>query len=486
MSNRVVTCFVLLGLIFGHGLGATADPPPVPTTRHASVIERLSGFDASRIRAAGDWLNQPNDPEKLAEIAKLLYQVNRMAKSGFGSSAGGGGHTAASPSPDDTHEPSDYRTARAGDAVFLHGHAVSVTSAELPEQLAEVLEFDTVFHTQILLDEPEKRTQEPTGAASRIHVLSSSVPRAWLVPNPSDGLNQRTSALGVVVVPASEDQPAVIAAPSLAWLPTDSAGSPSAEDWALLARQGFDVSLLEAIRGRSGKPLLADDQVAFYELLRAADRIGRESVPAPPRVDAGKLLREASETIGRRIQLPCQSIRITRVGIENAGLRERLGSDHYWQIDALGDLGNLSIRIESGAQGAEPVVFENRFPVSIVSLRLPAFFEPLVSAGDGSSVVRSDVALVSRQLLIDGFFYRLWAYENDRMGRLGDARQIGPLIMASNIVDAEPPPGDLVGVDRIGYFAAFAAVLMLVITGTWLYRTGRADAIAQAKRRASS
>lgn len=486
MNSRMAAWFILSGLIFGHGFGVSADSPPLPRTHTASAIDRLSGFDASRITAAGDWLQRPNDPEKLAEIAKLLYQVNRMAKSGFGLSVSAGGHAASSPKPEDTSDQPDYRAARVGDSLFLRGRAVSISSTPLPAELAEVLEFDTVYHTQVLVDEPESRTQDATGTATRIHVLSSSVPRAWLASNQSDGLNQQTSALGVVVLPASEDRVPIIAASSLAWLPTDQADSPSAEDWALLARHGFDLSLIEAIRERSGKPLVADDQVAFYELLRAADQIGREAVPAPPRVDAGKLLREASQTIGRRIQLPCQSIRITRVGIDRAELRERLGSDHYWQIDALGDLGNLTIRIDSGIQGAEPAVFENRFPISIVALRLPAFFEPFVSAGDGTAAVRSDVALVSRQLLIDGFFYRLWAYENDRMGRLGNARQIGPLIMASNIADREPLPGDLAGVDRIGYFAAFAAVLMLVVTCVWLYRASRADAIAQAKRRASS
>lgn len=486
MTSRMATWFILGSLISGHGLRADSDRPPLPRHSNASVIDRLSGFDASRITTAGEWLQRPGDPEKLAEIAKLLYQINRMAQSGFGTAASRSVRTETSPNGDSWSERTAYRTARVGDSLILRGRVVSITSVALPDELAEVLEFDTVFHTQLLLDESQQRTEGTTEAAPRTHVLSTSVPQAWLTPNQPDGLNQRTAAEGVVVVPASGDQPLVIAAPSLAWLPTDQAGSAATEDWALLARHGFDVSLIEAIRGRSGKPLVAGDQVAFYELLRAADLVGRESTPPPPQIDAGRLLREASEQIGRRIRLHCQSIRVTRVGVENAGVRERLGSDHYWQIDALGDLGNLTIRIESGTGGAEPAVFENRFPISIVALQLPAVLEPFVSAAGGRSATRNDVALVSRQLLIDGFFYRLWAYENDRMDRLGDAQQIGPLIMASNIADAEPPPGDLVGVDRIGYVAAFVAVLMLVITCLWLYRTGRGDAIAQAKRRASS
>lgn len=486
MNSRMAIWFILCSLVSGHGLRADSDGPPLSRPGNASVIDRLSGFDASRITAAGEWLQRPGEPEKLAEIAKLLYQINRMARSGFGTAARMGAQAETAPQRADSTEGTTYRTARVGDSLVLRGRVVSITATALPEELGEVLEFDTVFHTRVLLDETQQRTAGAAATSALAHVLTSSVPQAWLSPNQPDGLNEQTAAEGVVVVPASGDQPLMIAASSLARLPTTPTGGPESEDWALLARHGFDVSLIEAIRGRNGKPLVADDQVAFYELLRAADHIGRES-PAPlPQIDAGRLLREAPAKIGRRVRLPCQSMRVTRVGVENAGLRERLGSDHYWQIDAMGDLGNLTIRIESGRAGAEPAVFENRFPISIVVLRLPAFLEPFVSASEGGSATRNDVALVSRRLLIDGFFYRLWAYENDRMDRLGDAQQIGPLIMASNIADAEPPPGDLVGVDRIGYGAAFAAVLMLLITSLWLYRTGRGDAIARAKRRASS
>ncbi|RPH77393.1 MAG: hypothetical protein EHM77_08075, partial [Planctomycetaceae bacterium] len=178
MNSRMAAWFILSGLIFGHGFRVSADSPPLPRT--ASAIDRLSGFDASRITAAGDWLQRPNDPGKLAEIAKLLYQVNRMAKSGFGLSASAGGHTASSPKREEASDRPDYRTTRVGDSLFLRGRAVSISSTPLPAELAEVLEFDAVYHTQVLVEEPENRTQDTTGIATRIHVLSSSVPRAWL------------------------------------------------------------------------------------------------------------------------------------------------------------------------------------------------------------------------------------------------------------------------------------------------------------------
>ncbi len=85
----------------------------------------------------------------------------------------------------------------------------------------------------------------------------------------------------------------------MAWFPI--ADSPTANpsiakasitrDWALLAAQGFDVSLLEQVRSLHREPLVAADQQAFYGMLRAASSLAAEPTPAPVEADAADLLR---------------------------------------------------------------------------------------------------------------------------------------------------------------------------------------------------
>jgi hypothetical protein len=231
--------------------------------------------------------------------------------------------------------------------------------------------------------------------------------------------------------------------------------------------------------------LLPADQAAFYGMLRAATAVGATAIGPARSVDAGELIRNASTSIGRRVRLGCQAVRVTRVGITDGGTRRLLGRDHYWQIDALGDLGNLTIRIDAGDETSEPAIFENRYPVSVVVAELPDFLNEAVSASPGGGL-QTDIATLNRQILVEGFFYRMWSYDSDRMRQHGGAKQLGPLLMASRLFDGESPPGDPVGVGRIGQLAAVATAVMLAAALLWFRVTGRADAMAQARRRASS
>jgi hypothetical protein len=216
-------------------------------------------------------------------------------------------------------------------------------------------------------------------------------------------------------------------------------------------------------------------------MLVAAGRATGDDLLPPPEVDAADLLKRSGDWVGRRLRLRCQTVRITRVTVTNPAVREWIASDHYWQIDALGELGNVVIRIEPEDGVSEPATFENRFPVSVVTLKLPDFIETAIDPS-GQAFARNDVLMLSRQLIVDGFFYRLWSYESDLMRRHGGGDQFGPLVMASRVFDNEPPAGDAVGVGIIGQTAAVATILMMAAAALWIYLTGRQDATARARR----
>jgi len=146
----------------------------------------------------------------------------------------------------------------------------------------------------------------------------------------------------------------------------------------------------------------------------------------------------------------------------------------------LGDLGNVVIRIEPEDKTVEPATFVNRYPISLATMRLPDFLARAMDEGQPPGL-RNDVLMLSQQLLIDGFFYRLWSYENELMQQHG-GNQFGPLVMASQIIDIEPPRNDVVGVGKIGQWAAIAAVVMMLAAGAWIYTTSKQDARARAKR----
>lgn len=428
-----------------------------------SVVDRLSGFDESRLASVAPWAEQPEDERLGREAAKLLYQVNRLARSG----------TLAGDSS--TTDPSaDSSSAAIGHRGSIRGQATAIDSWKLPESLAEVLEFDAVYRVEVTA----------SGSSNPTVVITSEVPEAWLAANGSKSIHE-TSATGVWLR-AAGDGLAVIAAPSLTWLANAKSDVPA--DWALLGEHGFDVSLLEGVRARDRQPLRSEDSNAFYGLLNVAAAIGSArdvtlsdgTEVIPSREPAADLLRNSAAMVGRFVRIDVQTIRVLRVAVTEPSTKEQLGSGHYWQIDAIGDLGNVIIRIES--EGDQAATFENRYPVSIAVRELPAFLESLIDQSTGTPAESSDMAMLATKISVDGFFYRLWSYQSDYMARHGGGSQFGPLVIASGISDIEPPRGDVVGVSRIGWYLAALTLFAILATIAGSIITSRRDAAAKRRQ----
>ena len=445
----------------------------VAVTDAQSLIDRLSGFDETRIAAVAGWADKPDDEPLGREAAKLLYQVNRLGRSG-----------AISTNPQALNPAAVDDSVRVGSLQSMHGNVQRMDRWQLPADLKQVLDFAQLYRVEVTGGSPAKTWI----------VLTSEIPSAWLKPG-AEAMVQETSASGVLVRLETTGQPAILASPALTWLasvPKDPTSIASADgfsaDWAMLGSLGFDLALLDGVQSRNRQPLRAEDSPAFYSLLRIAATLaelrsnaeGVKTVP-PHQIPPADLLKRSSEMVGRYVQMDLQTVRMTRIAILESNTQALLGSDHYWQIDALGDLGNVVIRIESA--GHEPAIFENRYPVSIVIRELPPFLVKAIEQSTGESADVSDVAMFSTQIQIEGVFFRLWSYDSDFMKQYGGGKQFGPLLIASRIADIEPARGEATAVSYVGWYVAAFALLFIAIAIVTGLLSARRDAAAKRRNR---
>jgi hypothetical protein len=443
-----------------------------------SVLDRLSGFDEARVTKIAPWLDEatfaePSSEPLGVEAAKLLYQVNRLAS---------GGLSAA-------RAESDQKPI-VGEIVAIRGKAATIESWQLPDSLADVLEFKTIYRVKIIADsttnERDAATANETATSSPTwFVLTTKIPATWLRDN-TPAENRQTSGTGVLIRSGNDSQTAVVAVASLSWLAT--AGPDVPADWALLGSRGFDVSLLEGVRSRDRQELKLADSSAFYPLLQIAETLDSspsngagDAVPAPATLPAADLLKKSTEMIGRRVRLDLQTVRITRIAVTEEVTKQRLQSDHYWQIDALGDLGNVVIKID--AKEGEDALFENRYPVSVATRTLPAFL--LQAMNEGNAGTATEVAMVSRPVVVEGIYYRLWSYESDFMKQHGGGNQFGPLVLASRITAVGGVAAGGSGAAGIGKYVAGFAIVGILAAALGSFYASRRDSVAKKRSRRS-
>jgi hypothetical protein len=229
-------------------------------------------------------------------------------------------------------------------------------------------------------------------------------------------------------------------------------------------------------------------------MLAAARRIGQQqNTPRPQTVTAIMLLggtrraaaaepKPATVRGGDWIEMRLQTVQVTRVAVTEPMRQEQLGNDHYFQIDAVGDLGNVDVQIErpKGEEGP-PARFENRYPVSLVTTELPEFLGERIRDQEGGEAT---VAEISVAISVDAFFFRLWSYSTDYMDQFGGGNQIGPLLIAARI-SQRGEIEDPVGVGRIGWLAAIVVLTAMVAIAIWHVVLGRRDRRIKERRNQS-
>jgi hypothetical protein len=410
----------------------------------ASGLDLLSGFDGRRLAAC----YPVRDSASAGEMAKLLFRLGKADPAVIASRA----QSAAEANVDQPE---------VGDVVEVSGTIVAIRQYKVPETLTEFLNLET-FQEIVLASESSQR------------VLSVFAPP--LIGKVSKGDWVRANA----IVLRGDDPSRAFSAGRVEWIPA----AAESTGWRLLARQGVDLARVAEAGSRNRQALQSSDGDAFYSMLAAAKDLDTtpldngQTLPPPIDVDAIELLQSPGDYIGQWIRIVASTVRITRVNVNDPQRREQLGQNHYFQVDASGDLGRTIVQLERGeGEDGEPILMSGSYPVSLVAASLPDFLE--------SRLVDQDavVSLISQPVSIDGFFYRLWSYRNEFMSRAGGGKQVGPLIVVSRWRSNALPKQAGDGIAFIGY--ALAAGIFSAIFGTiwWTRRNAREDARVQEQSR---
>jgi hypothetical protein len=461
MASRIVGYSLRIAFVAWASIGAPnreccfGQEPPTQAPDNESnspsnAIPLLGGFDAARIDAA----YPPNDEAAWSEVARLAYRLRSLDPDALSKIISPQGEPAI------------------GDAVMIEGVIESINSQPVPAKLVEYLEMSQLAVIDV-------RTPQ-----TLIRVISPSIAELASV-------GDRVSCSGVVIEGPRGDsaidsgiEMAVVCA-GVRWFPD----SPQSPGQTLLRDAGFDLSLLSGVASRNRRPLVGEDGEAFYALLAASGAIvQRADLPSPRPTDPVELLRSPKDWIGEWIHLELDSVQVTRVAVPELHRQQQLGRDHYYQLDAVGDLNGVVIKIENSDPSIPPAIFEGRYPVSVVTLELPDFLRD--QAFRNSSVApeqRGQVgtASVRTKFSMDGFFYRLWAYETEFMSHQGGGQQFGPLLVAARMENREPETTDMVGAGRIGAAAAVALLLAIAWIWWWQRRTWSEDAAVRRRRQES-
>lgn len=409
------------------------------TLRGQTAFDLLSGFDAQRLES----VYPIEDRQDVGEMAKLLYRLRK-----------------ADPKALAARRQASTGETLAGQVVSLSGTIERLRQYPVPEDLTAFLELDA-FYEITLADE------------------SSETPTVVFAPPLPGDAGQGDRMTGDAVFLTTIKGTEFFAAGTLAWMPVKS----DRPGWRLLSEQRVDLGQVARMGQRNGRSLESDDAETFYSMLAAAKGIGRrdkQSLPTPKRIDPVDLLQNPVDYHGSWIRIEAVTVRVTRVAVDSPDLRARLGQDHYYQVDASGDLEKTVVQLQrvEGEMG-EPILISGSYPISLVTTDLPSFLSQRM---DQSQDV---VAMVSYPVAIEGFFMRLWSYENEFMRREGGGKQVGPLVVASKWFPRRTLTAAEEGIELIGYALAAAIILAIVTTFVWTRRNAKADDRARRRHSAS-
>lgn len=422
-----------------------------------SALPLLGNFDAQRISSA----YPATDARTAGELAKLIYRLRGLPAESWRQRVG------------------DFERSGVGDVVEVTGNVQQIRVLPVADELAPYV--DATALLEILIERASDGRSvhiiAADGGGGQRDVAGPGGESLGEAIRPGD----RVAAIGVLIASgAVAEQPmpvaAAVAAADLDWFP---AQVPHV-GWGMLRDQGVDVAEILGLANRNRRSLQPADSTPFYTMLAAASAIGRQP-PVPPAADADPvaLLRDSDAWIGRWLRIELETVQLTQVFVTEPYRRQQLGRDSYFQIDAVADLGNVVIKLDSDPTGGDPVWFENRFPVSVVVAELPEFIRRRIDPVPGTAVVSCPLR---GKILVEGFLFRLWSYSSQFMDLQGGGSQLGPLLIAADIRDREPPRQPLPGLAWISTLAAIAVIAAVLAIAAWHHRNRGADRRARRRR----
>lgn len=444
------------------------------------ILSMLPGLDAKRLQESEGVWSEPPSPEGTAAAAKLLWALERLAPETLESLA------------DQPQSPEqDPPTALPVRVVQSRGRVQHYDAVRLPGELADVLEFDRLYRIEV---QPERADAASGEASPAVRLVTRRIPSAWGVDG---GVGEPIQAIALEV---GRGEDARLFASRLRWYPMSGQGDGAQgrgqvpaqgrgqvpPGWEMLAAAGVDIHALSDVATRNRKPLVAEDHEVFYRVLSAAARVGDDGgavAAKPTRVDTLEMLKNSADWVGRWIRFDAETARISRVAVTSPKARQMLGRDSYWQVDAFAELTDARVELESFREDGEPLVFENRFPVTLAILELPEWLSQRVGGVERrSGAGRVDMQMLAEPVTVEGFFFRLWSYKSEFTESRG-GRQVGPLILAAELRPRAPSAVSASSVASIGWIFAAVIVGAIVIAAGALWYVERRDRQIARQRR---
>lgn len=429
--------------------------PVAPVVRApASPVEVFERYDIGASQLANFHSDVPFDPSEEDVLVRILYRFPRLGLDNLARwRQGEAAWEAIKTDPD----------SQRGLIFGIDGKVKRVQVVELLPELVDLLEYKSYYRAEVELADRKERAV----------VFVRSVPSAWAIDQPIDEPT-KLDAMFLKVGPEEEGkQPDLFfCGERMSWFPTVADPQRGIGPSELqLAAWGFDVSLLDKLRKTNGKPILAEDREAFYQMLSIAHREAKKLPPLAsiPKVEIADLMAKPEPFIGSRMKLSGVVRRIAKILVDEPDLQSRFGIDHYYEMNVYVPVGDKIIQLGTAADGQEPLQYRNNFPVTVLMIELP----PGLTEGED----------VYETIDCEALFFKVWSYRSTRTDQ-AEKLQPAPLFLGLRIVKEirEGRPANMLADIVVGG----AIVLAVLVVAVMIFIFRRSDRGGVVRRAAAS
>jgi hypothetical protein len=387
--------------------------------------------------------------------------------------------------------------------VRLSGLVTKVERLSVDRQVVPTLEHSFVYRCRIQSKEAvNSSTSSATQNVSEHTVVCMSVPSAWLMPDgtPLVEIRQPFSLSGVSLKGSDAN---FVWARTMEWRRNvvDDADVAQRIEGLIpqlssperfLLNQGWDLGwrdLIHEMQTEPIKPLSQREYEPFFALLRLAneapyisDNIATETKNQPRKItDLLESLRQtkkgASNPVVERVSMNMRVVRISSIRVVDPVQVSLLGTNRYYQLDVMADVGDRSYEIKTDK---DPVVYRKEYPVTCVSISIPSWLQESDRAQGTASQAGNEAETGTQVEQVwyprmkasgSGWFYRFWSYKTQEITQsMGPGkRQVGPLVVLDSLQRTAAVADD--GVSFVNQMANRASVVIgvLGVVGIWWY-----------------
>ncbi|MFN9347807.1 MAG: hypothetical protein ACK6DQ_14545 [Planctomycetota bacterium] len=333
------------------------------------------------------------------------------------------------------------------------GYVVSWIACKVDPQLLPGLDWPEVYALKVEIAGDANSLKPST-------VLVKDIPVLW---KKQPQIRQPVLISGLGLAPISErtpshdstsrNLPSIVLASRVAWqMALDNTKTPISiaelnpnlsHGHSQLLESGWDLSQLDTLESMHGQSISNKEARAFYTLIARSDSSQGKNNPSQnsavlsesmnvmqwirgteamktAKKDDGSLKR----TVGEKVRARVQVRRIQRVDVRSPLHQSWLGSNHYYQLDGVADIGPSRIEVKYG-KDFEPISYEREFPITLVAAGLPSWIlaDPTTLGAQGQSLEAttdldtSSTIAWSTKIRVDvmGYAYRVWRFRTPQV-----------------------------------------------------------------------